>query len=188
MKIYRSVKRNLLTQGFGLANTVPSLLPKYQSFGLKSHNGVDWSTESGDDVRFNTDGKGKVIEVSIDSAGGLGVVVMFCADGKSWKTYYWHLKEFRVKVGEIIKIGDLIGLADNTGWSTGNHLHFGLKECDKNGETLDYDNGMLGAIDPTPYFQNIYVLDLIIELQGKIIVLLKLAIETIRKILALKIK
>jgi len=45
-----------------------------------------------------------------------------------------------------------MGISDNTGkYTTGNHLHFGLKKCDKTGRTLDYDNGYHGAIDPKPY-------------------------------------
>lgn len=59
--------------------------------------------------------------------------------------------------GIQIKRGDLLGYADNTGLSTGDHLHFGLKpvlsanEAPFTWTTVNPNNGYLGAIDPTPY-------------------------------------
>ena len=48
------------------------------------------------------------------------------------KTIYWHLiKEIPVKVGQKVQAGDVVGYADNTGFSTGDHLHFGLKPQEK---------------------------------------------------------
>lgn len=184
MILYRPILRNLITQRFGLANTIPSLLSKYQSFGLLGHNGWDLVAYDGDEVYFNGDGKGRVIETSIDSAGGLGVVVIFQADNRWYKTYYWHLKEFKCHTGDILESGNLIGLADNTGFSTGSHLHFGLKECDERGETLNYGNGYLGAIDPTPYFQNDFILDIIAK-QKELISLAQRVIEIINKIIGI---
>ncbi len=66
-----------------------------------------------------------------------------------------------------IKRGDLIGFADNTGFSTGDHLHFGLKPIKTanggpispedatdvgNYQNLEQLNGYAGAIDPSPYY------------------------------------
>ena len=182
MKLYRPILRNLKTQGFGLTNTIPSLLQGYQNMGLLGHDGIDWSTENGYDVRFNGEGKGTVKSTIIDSAGGLGVSVLFEADGKRWKTIYWHLKEFKVKTGDQVESGTLLGLADNTGWSTGSHLHFGLYEVDRDGDVINYTNGYRGAISPEPFFQNIYILDLLETLNGQIAVLkLKIA-ELLKKL------
>lgn len=43
------------------------------------------------------------------------------ADGKS--TYYTHLNEVKVAVGQVVTQGQLVGLSGTTGWSTGPHLH-----------------------------------------------------------------
>jgi murein DD-endopeptidase MepM/ murein hydrolase activator NlpD len=47
-------------------------------------------------------------------------------DGKT--AIYGHLNDFTVKNGQHVSPGDLLGHAGNTGFSTGNHLHFGLKD------------------------------------------------------------
>jgi murein DD-endopeptidase MepM/ murein hydrolase activator NlpD len=183
MKIYRPVKRNLCTQKFGLANTNPSVLPLYKQLGLDGHDGLDFLTENGDDVRFNFGGKGVVQSTKIDSSGGLGVSVLFENNGKHYKTIYWHLKEFKVKTGDAVESGTLLGLADNTGMSTGSHLHFGLYETDKNGDVINYNNGYRGAMDPNPFIQNIYILDELAYLEGQIKVIQLKIIETLKKLL-----
>lgn len=63
-----------------------------------------------------------------------------------------------MKTGDNVKAGQLIAYCDNTGqYTTGSHLHFGLKQLDnQNINTLSYDNGYKGAIDPSPYFISAY--------------------------------
>ena len=42
-------------------------------------------------------------------------------------TYYFHMSRFaRIKVGDFVKKGQMIGRIGNTGYSTGDHLHWGL--------------------------------------------------------------
>lgn len=175
-----------MSQGFGLAKTNPNMLPQYQAMGLKyGHNGIDWSAIMGEDIRFNGTGKGTVIETSLDCKAGLGVVVFFEIEGKFYKTIYWHLLEVKVKVGDIVESGTMIGRADSTGWSTADHLHFGLKECNINCETLNRDNGMDGAIDPEPYLKNIYIQDYI-DMLNKQLGLVQQVILLLKKLLGLK--
>ena len=40
--------------------------------------------------------------------------------------------------------------------TTGSHLHFGLKEVDNTGRTVNWNNGYNGAIDPAPFFNQAY--------------------------------
>ena len=109
---------------------------------------------------------GIITYAGLDSSGGWGVVIktheQFLVYDKYnkpyyWKTIYWHLlPNIPIKVGQKVLIGDIIGYADNTGFSKGDHLHFGLKpiEQGENEWTWDnapQDNGYRGAIDPMPY-------------------------------------
>lgn len=127
-----------LSQSFG---SNPEM---YAQFGIVGHNGLDFSYDDGTEVFASHDG---VATIGEDSAKGLGVVVATAG----YKTIYWHFKSFSVVNGQVVKAGDLIGLGDNTGFSSGPHLHYGLKLLDANGNVLSRDNGYDGAVDPSQY-------------------------------------
>ena len=44
--------------------------------------------------------------------------------GNGFATRYGHMSEIEVKVGQHIKIGQIIGRVGSTGRSTGPHLHY----------------------------------------------------------------
>ena len=185
MLILRSIKSNLVTQGFGIDQTKASLLPMYHSLGLEAHNGVDFSAITGEEIRFNVDTRGTVMKLVDSPTQGIGVqVATEDTDGQVYMHIYWHLKGYVVKLGDYLDTGDLIGYADNTGRSTGTHLHYGLYKTRKtvNGYQIqNYLNGYGGAINPWPFFKNIYVLNYIINLQAQVGILQKL-VELVRKL------
>ncbi len=129
---------SLKTQGFG---ENPAM---YAPLGLKGHNGLDWACQVGTPIYASHEG---TVSNQIDSMSGHGVVITT----STHKTIFWHLSEFKCKNGDRVKAGDLIGLSGNTGFSTGPHLHYGLKVFDTNGNVLNRDNGYDGSIDPTQY-------------------------------------
>jgi len=67
-----------------------------------------------------------------------------------FKTRYWHFIALDVHVGDRISTGQLIGYADSTGYSTGDHLHFEVKPLNPDGSNMFPLNGFFGAVDPTP--------------------------------------
>lgn len=113
-------------------------------------NGIDFKAKIGCPVYATHNGI--VTWSGKDSGGGIGVSIINTRVGLGFKTICYHLKETKVKEGEMVKEGQVIGLSGNTGkYTTGAHLHFGLKEV-KNGETINHDNGYKGAIDPADNF------------------------------------
>jgi len=187
--IFRPVKQNFITQSFGIKGTKASLLSMYQSLGLIAHNGIDFACQDKVPVYFNVDGRGTIIGQYIDKNGGLGLdIVTEDKDGK-FKHRYWHLHSFKCSVGDIVESGDLIALADNTGLSTGPHVHYGLKPVyldDKgNYKNTEQNNGFWGAIDPAPYFKNIYIIDHMKILLGTTILLKKQLVGILQKLLKL---
>jgi murein DD-endopeptidase MepM/ murein hydrolase activator NlpD len=83
------------------------------------HTGLDFRAQMGDPVRATANGK----VVSSGWAGGYGRMVEI-DHGNGLSTRYGHLSEISVKVGDIIKIGQVIGAVGSTGRSTGPHLHY----------------------------------------------------------------
>jgi murein DD-endopeptidase MepM/ murein hydrolase activator NlpD len=93
------------------------------------HTGLDFRAATGDPARVTANGK----VVSAGWSGGYGRMVEV-DHGNGLSTRYGHLSEINVKVGEIVKIGQVIGLVGSTGRSTGPHLHY---ETRIDGEAVD---------------------------------------------------
>lgn len=179
MTIYRSIKYNIITQPFG-----ENKVPIYKELGMLGHNGWDWFLKSGTPVYWDVDTAGQIIETMVDRYGGLGVVVQSKDGAKHYKHRFWHFKGFAVKVGQEVESGDLLGWGDNTGYSTGDHLHRDLKECTENGQTLNRDNGYFGGIDIKTFFKNVFVIDQINFLEKKKTILTKM-MEILKKVVQL---
>jgi len=148
-----------ITQGWGTGGEW------YRENGINvdGHNGFDFHCSHGQPIYAAHDGI--VLDKHTDSMGGMGIDIRtkdaFEYKGESvyFKTRYWHLKGYAdIGPGSPIKSGEVIGYGDNTGFSTGDHLHFGLKPLKKQLDgtfiNLEPNNGYYGAIDPTPYFPN----------------------------------
>ncbi|WP_172183051.1 M23 family metallopeptidase [Bradyrhizobium aeschynomenes] len=93
------------------------------------HTGLDFRAATGDPVRVTANGK----VVNAGWAGGYGRMVEV-DHGNGLSTRYGHLSEINVKIGQQVKIGDIIGEVGSTGRSTGPHLHY---ETRIDGEAVD---------------------------------------------------
>ena len=106
-------------------NTCPVGYDKlYAHFGMSGHNGTDLMAGE-QNVYAACDGV--VIEKQTVPARGLGLGILTnepveidCGTHFA-KLRYWHLKTMYVEVGQSVKAGDLIGVSDNTGYSSADH-------------------------------------------------------------------
>ena len=131
---------------------------------IKGHQGLDLRAKRGQAVHSVQDGV--VVEVVSEEARGVGIGIItdrkfYCTEtGKDeyFKMRYWHHLVNLRKLGDKVFIGDVIALADNTGYSSGDHLHFEMKPVKylKNGGYVNVlqSNGYFGAVDPLPYMQD----------------------------------
>ncbi len=96
----------------------------------KFHAGIDFTAPRGVEVYATADGT--VEEVTTEIWGyGQHIIINH---GNGFKTLYGHLSKYKVKRGQKVIRGQLIGLVGSTGKSTGPHLHY---EVHKNGEKLN---------------------------------------------------
>ncbi|HEY8919917.1 MAG TPA: M23 family metallopeptidase, partial [Chitinophaga sp.] len=97
---------------------------------VKYHAGLDFSAPSGTPIYVT--GDGVVEEAALSDVGyGNHVVVRH---GYGYKTLYGHMLRTKVKAGQTVKRGDVLGWVGSTGKSTGPHCHY---EVMKNGEKVD---------------------------------------------------
>lgn len=124
--------RNLIrtASGFGMR-----LHPVYNV--MKMHSGIDFTAKIGTDINSTGDG---IVESVKRSRTGYGKHVVI-NHGFGYKTLYAHLSEFKIKKGQKVKRGDIIGKVGNTGTSTGPHLHYEIIRNNK-------------KIDPAHFFFN----------------------------------
>ena len=87
------------------------------------HYGLDIGIPNG--TRVMSTGPGKVIFAGVK--GGYGNLVEV-AHPDGTVTFYAHLQRATVRVGESVAPGQLIALSNNSGNSTGPHLHFGVEK------------------------------------------------------------
>ncbi|MCX8024627.1 MAG: M23 family metallopeptidase [Thermanaerothrix sp.] len=86
------------------------------------HRGVDIGVPVGTPVRTTI--SGRVIYAGWNNQGYGNLVIV---ENGPWRTYYAHLSEIPVRVGQWVEAGEVIGLSGNTGNSTGPHVHYEVR-------------------------------------------------------------
>ena len=188
MKIFKPFKYTMMSQGFGKERTHPSVMHFYKAYGMLGHNGWVWTAKDGEPIYWDVDVKGIVMDCHIDRNGGWGVRVITSDDNKTgFKHLFWHLKEFKCQAGQTLETGDIIGLADNTGNSTGTHLHRGLKpvkDTNLGWRNSEPNNGYCGGTNIEPYYEDIFVLDKMKQLEKKLSILQQM-VGIVKKLITL---
>ena len=115
--------------------------PRPGGIGSRYHKGVDIGG-----VGYTTPIKaakaGTVIVSQLSNSYGHYVVV---SHGSGNTTLYAHMSSRKVKVGDKVKQGDVLGITGSTGHSTGPHLHFEITENGKRLDPLKYLTGYTKA-------------------------------------------
>jgi murein DD-endopeptidase MepM/ murein hydrolase activator NlpD len=141
--------REALAQGGGGGNRggyldYPVNAPITSSYGwrrhpifgdMRLHNGVDFGASCGQGMYAPADGT--VVAKGggdWDPSGNYLFVDHGAHAGVGLSTSYSHAIRYVVSVGQRVKRGQLLGYVGSTGWSTGCHLHFTVKE---NGVNVD---------------------------------------------------
>jgi len=86
------------------------------------HNGIDYKSPKGTPVYAVSNGIVKKTSKAYN--GGFGNMIEIEHENND-VTLYAHLDTIRIKKGDMVKLGTIIGTVGSTGTSTGNHLHFG---------------------------------------------------------------
>lgn len=167
LKTYYPFKPYIVTQKWGVYN------PEYSSLGFSNHNGedanigpVDYTNKKYSEYPVYCPVEGfRVSEVAYYPKGGGNQI------GLTSKEKYLvgdklcfvsiilcHAKEILVKVGDEPKLGELIMIADNTGFSTGIHTHTGMYRLNDDLSKMD-SNNETGSYDPALVQTGLYAVD-----------------------------
>lgn len=185
LEIWFPCKPFQVTQAWGISN------PTYNQYGFSRHNGVDFKPHWNDvtfdlycplkmevtEVMFN-DGAGNYIRfVSVDKWLVEGVE---CYVGGM----IMHMKQQAVSVGQIVDVGQFLGVANNTGTSTGPHTHLSLYRLSQKENIpqnrLDTDPTTNYTFNPQPFWSGYHAQDygVVMKIYVAILNLLKLALST----------
>jgi len=100
----------------------PVLTSRFGTRDGRPHNGIDLDLVVGDPVGSAFPG---VVRYA-GTCGGFGRLVVV-RHYNGLETYYAHLHRIKVKSGDVVDAGEVIGLGGNSGHSTGSHLHFEVR-------------------------------------------------------------
>ncbi len=85
------------------------------------HTGIDLAIGRGTEIKAVNGGR-VIFSEQLTQTGN----TILIEHGLGLKSWYYHLDERRVEVGDAVKKGDVIGTVGSTGFSTGPHLHLNL--------------------------------------------------------------
>jgi murein DD-endopeptidase MepM/ murein hydrolase activator NlpD len=143
---YREIEGLIKNQGEKLAS-IPAIQPVSNKdldriasgFGMridpvygtpKMHKGLDFTAPQGTPIYATGNGR---VEVAGQTGDGYGNHVVI-NHGYGYETLYGHMVRVKVRPGQKVKRGEVIGWVGSTGKSTGPHCHY---EVHINGQEVD---------------------------------------------------
>lgn len=160
-----------ITQKWGVLN--PMYAEQFDDPAFKRHNGIDartgyltWDGKVATEYPVYCPVEGfKVTEVAYYPQGGgnqLGLLSkekVMVGDKECYASLLLcHAKKILVKVGDEPALGELLMIADNTGFSTGLHTHMGVYRLSDKLKKLD-TNEATGSYDPSLCFTQTFAVD-----------------------------
>lgn len=118
----------------------------------RPHQGVDIAVPNG--YRCYAVDDGTVIRTNTEGLGDYGKTILIKLNGRPEYVFYAHLSGIKVKPGQKVKAGDVVGLTGSTGnartmktMDTGSHLHFEVRT------QKDVGLGLSGRLNPLDFFE-----------------------------------
>ena len=109
----------------------------------KMHEGMDFTAKTGTPIYATGDG---LVAKSDNTASGFGNHIVI-RHGFGYETLYAHLSKYKVRAGQRVKRGDVIGYVGSTGRSEGPHLHYEVHKDGKVVNPLNFYYGNISAVE-----------------------------------------
>lgn len=172
-EIFYPFKPFVITQHWGNSN--PAYATQFGNPNFKLHNGTDANVGKTGDIKYQTQFpvycpvRGfRVHQVRYYPEGGGNEVWLISKE----KYHIFekechvllvlaHAKKVLVQAGDEPELGELLMIANNTGFSTGPHTHFGMYRVNYDGKTystLD-ENEANNSFSPELFFSGEYAVD-----------------------------
>ena len=136
---------------FGRVSSRYNLKRKISFYGrVKPHKGTDFAAAVGTPIMTTADGR--VVKSSYSKGNGNYVTVKH---NNTYSTQYLHMRRRKVKVGQYVKQGDVIGWVGMTGFTSGPHVCYRFW---KNGIQVDPFKQKLPEAKPiSPKLKSIFL-------------------------------
>ena len=118
----------------------------YSKFGLKGHEGQDLGMPNGTPLICPFE-EAIIVRTVISNYGAYGKHIVLWDPVQKVAVWYCHCQKLTRAVGNVVYRGNLVAYSNNTGNSTGPHLHWSVCRTDTNGIRLNQNNGYIGMLD-----------------------------------------
>lgn len=112
----------------------------------RMHEGIDFTAPIGTPIYATGNGTVSLVDYGSRDYGNHVILT----HGYGYQTLYGHMSRVKVKIGQKVNRGDVIGYVGNSGKSTGPHCHY---EVIKNGRKINPINFFYSDLTPEEFQQ-----------------------------------